>query len=189
MHACQKRYVSSRRCTHLYREVWTHMTYFLSLPSSWAGACMKATPFTHRKILTRWLKVNRSQTRCVSQSFIIQFFLSCKLLPWRHRQNSTSEASFEQMVKAAGKELLTGAKAPTLSWGIYYRLVQPVALLIYTDCKKKRGDLQMAAWLTAKVSMFAVRLAPLSGVWWLKSHSVAELWHLLYPKLWHVLNT
>ncbi|TWW60516.1 hypothetical protein D4764_05G0006060 [Takifugu flavidus] len=26
-----------------------------------------------------------------------------------------SEASFEQMVKAAGKELLTGAKAPTLS--------------------------------------------------------------------------
>lgn len=45
------------------------------------------------------------------------------------------EAPLEQMVKAAGEELLTGAKG-TLSGGIYYRLVQPVAPLIYTDCKK-----------------------------------------------------
>lgn len=81
-------------------------------------------------------------------------------MPQTELNKCHSEASFEQMVKAAGKELLTGAKAPTFSWGIYYRLVQPVALLIYTDCKKKRGDLQMAGWLTAKLSMFAVRLAP-----------------------------
>lgn len=136
----------------------------VSLSISSAGACMKVMTFTHKKILTRWLKVNRWQIRlalvrvCVS---VIDrtILLSGKLLPWQHRQNSTSVTGRLHSSRWLKQQAWNCSSEPKLVRSAErYRSVQPVALLIYTDCKNKRGDLQMAGWITANVSMLTVRL-------------------------------
>lgn len=66
------------------------------------------------------------------------FFLSCKLQWWQHRQNSTSVTQrlrLSRWEKQQAQISLIRAKAPMFSWWIYCRLLQPVSLLIFADCK------------------------------------------------------